>query len=101
MEDVLLNIVHYMDKKIIFVDDYHIIRYLNQKAKDFYSQKGLNNLIGKSLLNFHKPETNEKIKEAVRTLEKDKELPSFQINETVIYAVRDKNKQLVGYYEMY
>lgn len=101
MEEILMNIIQYMDKKIIFADNYHIIRYLNKKAEEHYASKGYNNLIGESVLDFHKPETKQKIKDAISELEKNKDMTKFQINQTVIYAVRNKENKLVGYYEMY
>lgn len=101
MEEVLINIIQYMDKKIIFADNYHTIRYLNQKAIEHYASKGYNKLIGESVLSFHKPETKQKLKDAVLTLEKNKDMMQYQINNTIVYAVRNKKGELIGYYEMY
>ena len=101
MEEILVNIIQYMDKRIIFADNYHTIRYLNRKAIEHYAQKGYHNLIGESVLSFHKPETKQKLKDAVWTLKKNKDMMQYQINNTIIYAVRNQNKELIGYYEMY
>ena len=42
MEDILITIVNSMEKRLIFVDDYHIIKYLNNAAKEHYLNKGYN-----------------------------------------------------------
>lgn len=101
MEEILINILNNMEKRIIFADNKAIIRYLNKAAKEHLLKKGLRDLEGKSLLEFHKDETNKKILSVLQDLEMDKNLEKVMINTTAIYAVRDDDKNLIGIYEMY
>lgn len=101
MEEILINILDNMEKRIIFADNKAIIRYLNKAAKEHLLKKGLRDLEGKSLLEFHKDETNKKILSVLQDLEMDKNLEKVMINTTAIYAVRDDDKNLIGIYEMY
>lgn len=100
MEEILINIVDGMEKRLIFVDEYHIIRYLNQSAKEHYKKKGYKNLIGTSIFKFHNEETNEKIKMGVRVLKSNRTLVKVTIGETDIFPVWIKER-FVGYYEIY
>ena len=101
MEEILINILNNIEKRIIFADNKAIIRYLNKAAKEHLLKKGLRDLEGKSLLEFHKDETNKKILSVLQDLEMDKNLEKVMINTTAIYAVRDDDKNLIGIYEMY
>ena len=101
MEEILINILDNMEKRIIFADNKAIIRYLNKAAKEHLLKKSLRDLEGKSLLEFHKDETNKKILSVLQDLEMDKNLEKVMINTTAIYAVRDDDKNLIGIYEMY
>ena len=100
MEEILISIVNNMEKRIIFVDEFHIIKYLNNSAKEHYKKKGLCNLVGRSIFEFHKPEKNEKIKNAVKTLDEDNSINKVTIDSATMYAVRVNNK-FCGYYEMF
>ena len=61
MEEILINILKNMEKRIIFADNKLVIRYLNKEEKQHLLKKGLKDLEGKSLLKFHKDETNKKL----------------------------------------
>lgn len=100
MEEILINIVNQMEKKLIFVDEYHIIRYLNQSAKEHYLKKGYKNLIGTSIFKFHSEETKEKIKIGVRVLKSNKTLVKVTVGQTDIFPVWIKER-FVGYYEIF
>lgn len=101
MEEILVDIINCMEKRILFADDKGIIRYLNNAAKVHYLKKGLNNLIGRSLFEFHKDETNKKILSILEQFKNDSNLNKEVINTTTIYAVRDSNGKFKGIYEMY
>ena len=101
MEEILINILDNMEKRIIFADNKAIIRYLNKAAKQHLLKKGLKDLEGKSLLKFHKDETNKKLLSALEDLQMNNNLEKVMINTTTIYAVRDEDKNLIGIYEMY
>lgn len=100
MEKILINIVDNMEKRLIFADEYHIIRYLNNAAKSHFSKKNYKNLNGKSVLKFHDEETKEKIKMAVNVLKSNNSLYKVTIGDTNIYAVRINNV-FRGYYEIF
>ena len=101
MEEILINILNNMEKRIIFADNKLVIRYLNKVAKQHLLKKGLKDLEGKSLLKFHKDETNKKLLSALEDLQMNNNLERVMINTTTIYAVRDEDKNLIGIYEMY
>lgn len=101
MEEILINILNNMEKRIIFADNKLVIRYLNKAAKQHLLKKGLKDLEGKSLLKFHKDETNKKLLSALEDLQMNNNLEKVMINTTTIYAVRDEDKNLIGIYEMY
>ncbi len=100
MEEILISIANGMENRLIFVDEYHIIRYLNNSAKSHYLKKGYKNLIGTSILKFHCDETKEKIKMAVRVLKNNNTLAKVTIEDTDIFPVWIKDR-FVGYYEIY
>ena len=101
MEEILINILNNMEKRIIFADNKLVIRYLNKVAKQHLLKKGLKDLEGKSLLKFHKDETNKKLLSALEDLQMNNNLEKVMINTTTIYAVKDEDKNLIGIYEMY
>jgi len=95
-----------MDSPILFVDNDHIIRYLNKQAQvRFYDKLGYRDLIGKSIFDCHQPASNEGIKDIYgRFLAGENEIFIQMINnrtKLTAIAVRDQNGKLLGYYERY
>ena len=78
---------------------------MNKKANDFYSKKG-KQLLGTNLLDCHNDDSKEKIYKVLDWFKKD-------INNNIVHtfynekenkdvymiALRDKNSNLIGYYE--
>ncbi|UCG52907.1 MAG: PAS domain-containing protein [Candidatus Latescibacterota bacterium] len=90
---------------VVFVDNHHIIRYVNPVAKKQYEERGFKDLVGKSLMHCHNEESQEKIKRIhdQLTVGSHEELVSVNDEGQRIFAraVRDEGGQLLGYYERY
>jgi PAS domain S-box-containing protein len=90
---------------IVFVDNDHIIRYLNRAAKvRYYEKRGYSDLIGKSILDCHNSTSANQITQAHERLRKGESevylrLDNYQEKATVIVGVRDGSGVLLGYYE--
>ncbi|MBT3363636.1 MAG: PAS domain-containing protein [Chloroflexi bacterium] len=92
---------------IVFVDNDHVIRFLNKAAiEHYYGLRGYSDLIGKSLLDCHNQKSKEQIiayhdrlkageDEIVRPI-----VPKRKKKITVV-AVRDSSGVLLGYYERF
>lgn len=104
--ETLLAILDTINHPIVFVDNNHIIRYLNKPAeKRYYDKRGYPDLVGKSLFDCHKPESNERVREIHDRMKNGEDeiflkVSSENENLTVI-AVRDKQGALIGYYERF
>lgn len=91
---------------IVFVDNDHIIRYLNKTAKiRYYEKRGYSDLIGKSLFECHNPESEKLVKQIHSKLlsgENEVFLKVSDDNEKItVVAVRDVSGKLIGYYERF
>ena len=90
---------------IVFVDNDHIIRFMNRAAKvRYYENRGYSELIGKSLLDCHNPVSINQIMLAYQRLRNGEGevrlyLDKDQEKATVFVGVRDDNGRLLGYYE--
>jgi PAS domain S-box-containing protein len=85
---------------IVFVDNEHIIRYLNKAAKTrYYKKRGYSNLIGKSLFDCHNKESEKLTKEIhTRLLDGEDEvfLKVSDDNEAItVVSVRDSDGSLI------
>ncbi len=101
--EALLDTVH---SPIVFVDNDHIIRYLNKPAKDrYYEKRGYSDLIGKSLFDCHNKESEKLTKHIHARLmagEDEVFLKVSDENERItVVAVRDPGGNLIGYYERF
>ena len=90
---------------IVFVDNDHIIRYLNAKAEvRYYQERGYSDLIGKPLLNCHNDESQRKIIKLYERLAQGEDEISWEdprkLERFTLVAVRDDHHQIVGYYEL-
>lgn len=102
----LLHLLDSINFPIVFVDTKHVIRYTNKKANERYiEQKGDSDLIGKSVLDYHKSESKEKlIKLFERMLNGEDEIYltlSDEKEHIYMVAVRDEKGDLIGYYERF
>ena len=99
-------ILERINSPIVFVDNDHIIRYLNKPGKVlFYGKFGYSDLIGKSLFECHDPASHDPIKRLhARLLEGEDEIFVRVIKNRLkltAIAVRDSAGTLIGYYERY
>ncbi|MBQ8298254.1 MAG: PAS domain-containing protein [Ruminococcus sp.] len=91
---------------IVICDIKHIIVYMNPASIKRYSKRGGAALIGKSLLDCHNSDSNEKIIRVVDWFMADTEnnriftFHNPKDNADVyMMALRNENKELIGYYE--
>ncbi|MCK9392530.1 MAG: PAS domain-containing protein [Syntrophales bacterium] len=103
---ILAAILDSIGSPILFVDNDHIIQYLNKPAQvRFYEKLGYRDLIGKSVFDCHKPASNDGIKSLYgRFLAGENEIFVHIINnrtKLTAIAVRDPQGKLLGYYERY
>lgn len=95
-----------VDNTIIIICDLnHTIIYMNEEAKRVYAQKGMD-LMGKNLMDCHNKCSAKKIEEVIKWFKKDKNnnrVHTFfnekQNKDAYMIALRDENKELIGYYE--
>ncbi|MBF0573380.1 MAG: PAS domain-containing protein [Desulfamplus sp.] len=95
-----------IDSPIVFVDNNHIIKYINKQAKiRYYEKRGYSDLIGKSLFDCHNQESIEYIKRIHDQLlagETSIFLKENKDQEKItIVGVRNEDGQLLGYYERF
>jgi PAS domain S-box-containing protein len=90
---------------IVFVDNNHIICYLNRAASvRYYEKRGYSELIGKSIFDCHNPISINKIQQVHKRLQDGEIEVRLRLNKdqekvTVFVGVRDSNGRLLGYYE--
>lgn len=95
-----------VNSPIVFVDNDHVIRYLNKPARlRYYEKRGYSDLIGKSLFGCHNPESEKQVKQIHGKLlagENEVFLKVTDENERItVIAVRDASGKLLGYYERF
>lgn len=89
---------------IVFVDNDHVIRYLNKAAEErYYKVKDYSDLIGKSIFDCHAQKSREQILEHYERLKAGENeivrlAPKIGRKFTTV-AVRDGDGVLIGYYE--
>ena len=91
---------------IVFVDNDHIIRFLNKAAKDrYYGKQGYSNLIGKSLFDCHNKESEKLTKTIHDKLMAGEDEVFLKLSDDnyriTVVAVRDHSRNLIGYYERF
>jgi DUF438 domain-containing protein len=91
---------------IVFVDNDHVIRYLNRPArKRYYEQRGFKDLIGRSLFDCHKAASCERIRDIHRRLREGESEVFLTVNENgehiTVVGVRDEHGRLLGYFERF
>jgi len=98
---ILDDIVH----PVVFVDNTHVIRYLNAPArKRYYDQRGYSELIGKSLFDCHNPASKKQILSIHARLAGGKKeicIGVFRGERIWVVGVSDAAGALIGYYERY
>lgn len=95
-----------MSSPIVFVDNTHVIRYLNKAAKRrYYEQRGFSDLIGKALFDCHNQTSAEAIKKIHARLQDGEAEVFLKIDQDrqklTVVGVRDAEGHLLGYYERF
>jgi PAS domain S-box-containing protein len=99
-------ILNSIDSPIVFVDNDHVIRYLNKSARTQYCEKqGYPDLIGRSLFDCHNSESRMQIRELHGRLERGENEIFLEVNKdgekVSLVAVRNVQGELLGYYERF
>jgi DUF438 domain-containing protein len=99
---LLTAVLDSVNQPILIADTAHIARYMNKAAVHFYT--GGLDLIGKSVLECHNPDSCTKILEGL--VEFGRGADEYLYRETenkraFMVAVRDSEGQLLGYYERF
>ena len=91
---------------VVVCDAQHTIIYMNPAAAERYSKHGGSALVGKSVLDCHSPKSCEAIKKVVDRFKSDsgKDIVytfhnAKENKDVYMVALRDENKNLIGYYE--
>jgi DUF438 domain-containing protein len=105
-ETTLRMILDALPFPIVFVDTDHTIRFVNKRAKfHYYEERGLKDLIGKSIFECHNEKSKEKILKIVERFKnhgRELLLTVTDKNER-LYAtpVRDEAGELIGYFQRF
>jgi DUF438 domain-containing protein len=86
----------------VFVDTEHVIRYMNKPAVERY--KGKPAKVGMSIFACHKEESQQiilNVVEAFKEGEDEKMIFNSEDHRTFMRAVRDRDGNLIGYYERF
>ncbi len=91
---------------IVFVDTCHIVRYVNKTADfQYHKMRGYENLVGRSIFDFHHESTKPKILAAFEKMKNHSGdiFVNVSVNNQRIYInpVRDGSGNLVGYFERF
>ncbi len=105
-EKTLQAILDAIPFPIVFVDNNHVIRFLNNKARYHYNQeRGYSELIGKCLFDCHTEASKEKILEIVEKLKNHGQEVFLSVNvkneRIYINPVRNDQGELIGYFERF
>lgn len=91
---------------VVICDLEHMIVYMNPAAVERYAKRGGSALVGKSLLDCHNSDSNEKIKQVVDWFKSDtanNRIFTFhnpkENKDVYMIALRDEGGKLIGYYE--
>lgn len=104
------GIIDIDEKAIVICNTEHKIIYMNPAAIKQYQKRGGADLVGKSILDCHDPNSKEIIKKNVQAMKEDKSLNKiFEFHKTRdganddVYcaAIRDDKGELIGYYEKF
>ncbi len=103
--DTCLAILDKISHPIVFVNNDHIIQYLNKLAqKRYYEQRGYSDLIGKSLFDCHNSVSKNKIIAIHQQLKEGISevcIGVFKGEKITVVGVRDPKGDLIGYFERF
>ncbi|MFC1978728.1 PAS domain-containing protein [Chloroflexota bacterium] len=101
-----LAILDTINNPIVFVDNEHVIRYLNKSAaKLYYDTRNYSDLVGRSIFDCHSDKSQKLIidqYEQLKAGENEISRTAAEKNKKIItVAVRGKDGELLGYYERF
>jgi PAS domain S-box-containing protein len=103
--DTYTAILDKISHPIVFVDNNHVIQYLNKPAqKRYYEQRGYSDLIGKSLFDCHNSVSRDKILAVHQQLKEGESeicIGVFKGEKITVVGVRDPEGGLIGYFERF
>lgn len=104
--ETLLAIVETVTYPIVFVDTTHTVRFLNKAARRrYYEQRGVPNLLGKSIFDCHQETTRAQIVQLFDRMRAGEDEIYLKVNKyrekVFIVAVRGQDGALIGYYERF
>lgn len=99
----ILDSIHH---RIVFVDNDHVIRYLNRRAREwFYGKRGYADLIGKSIFACHNSDSVAHLRKFYQRLAQGEDEVFVKITaqkeKASMVAVRDSEGRLIGYFERF
>ena len=105
-QEICFAILDSISHPIVFVDNNHMICYLNKPAeKRYYEDQGHSNLVGQSIFNCHNQKSKKQILNLYHRLQAGENEIFLMVNKDnekiTVVAVRDKNGNLLGYYERF
>ena len=100
--DLMSAFLDSLKDPFVFVDTQHVIRYMNRVARERY--KGRPAEVGRSIFACHNEDSNKTILEVFSRLKQGLDEEIITDNEgwrIFMRAVRDRDGNLLGYYERY
>jgi len=101
--ETFIAILDTIDQEVVFVDNDHIIRFMNRAAKRHYHDRsGYTDLIGKSIFDCHNEVSCQMIKKVYARMVMGEEvicLPTEDNPDYSMLAVRNEKGELLGYFE--
>jgi PAS domain-containing protein len=106
MDKPILNaILNSIDQPVLFVDTDHMIRFINAAAEQYYGKLGYSDLLDKSIFEWHNADSSRIIREVFQAFLDGEQERYLTTNDdgfkVYMRAVRDKDGNLLGYYERY
>lgn len=106
LEQMFKSVLEQERASVVLCDLSHTIVYMNPAAVKSYDKWGGASLVGKSLLNCHNPKSGEIIEKVVAWFQESPDhnmIYTFrnekQNKDVYMVALRDEDKNLIGYYE--
>ncbi len=101
-EQLLGCLLDSLKDPLLYADGEHVIRYMNAAAVEHFDEGA--DLLGRSLLDCHNPDSVRKIHEVYEALEAgeaERLISEDPHRRIYMRAVRDSSGRLLGYYERY
>jgi len=101
--EILNALLDSLVEPVLFVDNQHVVRYLNRAAASHY--RGGYDLLGSSIFDCHNATSNEVIRQIHGEMQagaiEERKIIDNAKHVVFMRAVRDPQGQLLGYYERY